>query len=306
MGSGKTYLCELIGAFAGPAGNPKVSYPTTAEEATKMMLALLLTGPAVIEFDDMATDWIPHGVINRALTSDSITDRILGVSKTAAVSTRTLLLGSGNNVGPVRDLLRRVLTIHIDPRCATPATMAYQGSPVEKVRKNRAAYVADVLTIIQAWRRAGSPRADVGSIATYGGAWTEYCRQPLMWLGHPDPATALLEQIRHDPDSEALTTLLTEWRRAFSATPMTVRKVVERAESGSCPDLLDAILEFPVGERDSINRSKLGWFLKKSDGRIVGGYHFQRNLCTAWETSSFTAFTAFTAIDERECQNCRR
>ena len=113
-----------------------------------------------------------------------------------------------------------------------------------------------------------------------------------MWLGHPDPATALLEQIRHDPDSEALTTLLTEWRRAFSATPMTVRKVVERAESGSCPDLLDAILEFPVGERDSINRSKLGWFLKKSDGRIVGGYHFQRTLAdgrTAWRVVAVDA-----------------
>ena len=29
FGSGKTYLCELIGAFAGPGGNAKVSYPMT-------------------------------------------------------------------------------------------------------------------------------------------------------------------------------------------------------------------------------------------------------------------------------------
>ena len=137
FGSGKTYLCELIGAFAGPGGNAKVSYPTTSEEATKVVLALLLTSPAVIEFDDMDTDWIPHGVIKRMLTTDQITDRILGVSKTATVSTRTLFLGSGNNVGPVRDLLRRVLTIHVDPRCATPATMTYSGNPVDKVRKNR-------------------------------------------------------------------------------------------------------------------------------------------------------------------------
>ena len=126
FGSGKTYLCELIGAFAGPGGNAKVSYPTTSEEATKVILSLLLTSPAVIEFDDMDTDWIPHGTIKRMLTAATITDRILGVSKTATVSTRTLFLGSGNNVGPVRDLLRRVLTIHIDPRCATPATMTYK------------------------------------------------------------------------------------------------------------------------------------------------------------------------------------
>src|SRR6185295_5484370 len=161
FGSGKTYLCELIGAFAGPGGNAKVSYPTTSEEATKVILSLLLTSPAVIEFDDMGTDWIPHGTINRMLSAEHITDRILGASKTATVSTRTLFLGSGNNGGPIRDLLRRVLTIHIDPRCATPATMRYKNSPVDMVRQRRGVYVSAVLTIIQAWRRAGSPRAEV-------------------------------------------------------------------------------------------------------------------------------------------------
>lgn len=187
FGSGKTYLCELIGAFAGPGGNAKVSYPTTSEEATKVILALLLTSPAVIEVDDMDTDWIPHGTIKRMLTAEHITDRILGVSKTATVSTRTLFLGSGNNVGPIRDLLRRVLTIHVDPRCATPATMSYKGFPVEKVRQHRGVYVAAVLTIIQAWRRAGCPRAQADSIVTFGGAWSDYCRYPLMWLGHCAP-----------------------------------------------------------------------------------------------------------------------
>jgi hypothetical protein len=228
-GSGKTYLCDLIGAFAGPGENAKVSYPTTSEEATKVILSLLLTSPAVIEFDDMDTDWIPHGTIKRMLTAEHITDRILGVSKTATVSTRTLFMGSGNNVGPIRDLLRRVLTIHIDPRCATSATMTYKGSPVDKVRQRRGVYVAAVLTIIQAWRRAGSLRAVADSIVTFGGAWSEYCRYPLMWLGHPDPATALLEQVRHDPDGDALSGLITEWRAAFGSTPTTVRKAVETA-----------------------------------------------------------------------------
>src|SRR5262249_44151196 len=164
------------------------------------------------------------------------TDRILGVSKTATVSTRTLFLGSGNNVGPIRDLLRRVLTIHLDPRCATPATMTYKGSPVDKVRQRRGVYVAAVLTIIQAWRRAGSPRARADSIVTFNGAWSDYCRYPLMWLGHPDPATALLEQVRHDPDGDALCGLMTEWHAMFGSTPTTVRKAVEAAGSNLLHD----------------------------------------------------------------------
>jgi hypothetical protein len=260
-----------------------VSYPTTSEEATKVILSLLLTSPACIEFDDMDSDWIPHGIIKRMLTAEAITDRILGVSKTATVSTRSLLLGSGNNVGPIRDLLRRVLTIHLDPRCPTPATMTYKGAPVEKVRQNRGAYVAAVLTIIQAFRRAGSPRAQADSIATYNGPWSDHCRFPLMWLGYPDPGTALLEQVRHDPDADALGALMQEWHDVFGETPTTVRKAVETAQT--CSNLLDAIRELPVVERGEINPSKLGWFLKKNADRIVGEFMFQRAEAdgrTAW------------------------
>jgi len=209
------------------------------------------------------------------LTAETITDRILGVSKTATVSTRTLFLGSGNNVGPIRDLLRRVLTIHVDPRCATPATISYKNAPVETVRQHRSKYVTAVLTIIMAWRRAGSPREAVDNIVTYDGAWSDYCRHPLTWLGLSDPATALLEQIRHDPDGDALLCLMTEWHDVFGSSPTTVRKAVDRAIFDH-PNLLDAMREFPVEERGEINRSKLGWLLKKNANRIVAGLEFQK------------------------------
>jgi hypothetical protein len=284
FGSGKTYLCELIGVFAGPARNAKVSYPKTSDEATKVMLSLLLTGPGAVEFDDMDTDWLPHGIMNRILTTDSVTDRILGVSKTATVSTRTLILGSGNNVGPVRDLRRRVLTIHMDPRCSTPALLAYKGQPVERVRSDRGRYVAAVLTIIEAWRRAGSPRTACGPIASFNGAWSDYCRYPLMWLGLPDPATSLLEQIQHDPEADALLNLMKAWRAAFGFTPTTVRTAV--AKRHEHPELIDAIRELPIEDRGEVNRNKLGWHLKRNANRIVQGLEFQRaeaNGRVAWK-----------------------
>jgi len=293
-GSGKSYLCELIGTFAGPGGNAKVSYPKTSDEATKVMLSLLLGNPAVIEFDDMDTDWLPHGSILRMLTAEHITDRILGHSKTATVSTRTLILGSGNNVGPVRDMLRRVLTIQIDPRCATPSTISYTGSPVEKVRKQRGLYVAAVLTIILAWRKYGSPRTDAGTIVTYGDAWSDYCRQPLMWLDQLDPATALLDQVTHDPDADALGILLFEWKRLFGSVPTPVRKVIETA--GRDDGLMDAIREFPVMDKGFINNSKFGWFLKRNANRIVNGLKFER--VDAPQRTAWRVVTVTTGDDE--------
>ncbi len=106
------------------------------------------------------------------------------------------------------------------------------------------------------------------------GAWADYCRHPLIWLGLPDPATALLEQIRHDPDSDALGALMTEWRNAFGSTPTAVRKAVDAALKNH-PHLLDALREFPIEERGEINRPKLGWLLKKNANRIVDGFDCQ-------------------------------
>ena len=274
MGSGKTYLCELIGAFAGPGLNNKVSYPTSSEEATKVILSLLLTSPAVIEFDDMDTDWTPHGVIKRMLTAEQITDRILGVSKTAAVGTRTLILGSGNNVGPIRDLLRRVVTINIDPRCEAPAAITYKDKPRERVRKHRGKYVAAVLTIIMAWQRAEAPKADVSDIATFTGPWSDYCRQPLIWLGLPDPATALLKQLNHSPVQEALASLFAEWYEVFGSVPTAVRQVVPKMSENE--KFMDAILELSLADmQGKINPTRFGQLLGKNANRVIGGYQLQ-------------------------------
>lgn len=270
-GSGKSYLCSIISAFATSGESHRVSYPATAEEATKTVLALLIEAPAVIEFDDMQNDWTPHGAINRLLTAESMTDRILGVSRTATVSTRVLVLGSGNNVSPVRDLLRRVVTIHLDPRVEIPATLAYGSDPLAAMRADRGRFVMAALTIVAAWRAAGSPRADVPPIATYNGPWSDYCRHTLLWLGEPDPMARLLEQMEEDADAEAVGLLLREWFKIFGSAPTTVRRVVDAAHGGDVT-LLEALQQLPVEDRGIINRGRLGWFLRRIRDRIVDGF----------------------------------
>ena len=209
------------------------------------------------------------------LTADRITDRLLGFSKTASVSTRTLFLGSGNNVGPVRDLLRRVLTIHIDHGIESPATKTYFADPLGMVRANRPKYVAAVLTIIRAWQQAGCPRSDVKDIVTYG-AWARYCRFPLLWLGQPDPATALLTQISSDSDADLLGELMSDWYAIYGDELVTIRRLVHEIYGTSHSALLESLESCPVSVKtrygtSEIHRGKLGWWLKKQAGRIVRG-----------------------------------
>ncbi|MXO74781.1 hypothetical protein GRI40_06045 [Altererythrobacter aerius] len=271
-GSGKSLLSDVIARFAG-AGHPaKVSYPRSEEEATKVLLAALIEAPAVIDFDDMALDWRPFGAVNRLLTSPTMTDRILGVSKMATVSTDVLVLGSGNNTGPTGDLCRRVVVIDLDTGDESPVTIRYEGDPLAAVEANREAYVADVLTVVEAWLAAGSPKSDISPLASYGGRWSELCRQPLVWLGLDDPAEGLIEQLRDDPDVVALGRLLHAWHARLASKPVTLRVLVADAEG----DLLEALEDLPFVEGGPVNKMKLGHYLKRNCGRPVGGLRLEK------------------------------
>ena len=281
-GSGKSYLASTITPFAGPGTPLKISYPTRAEEASKAMLATFLSAPAAVVFDDMQTDWLPFGAVNRALTSDTITDRILGETRTVTVDTRSLIIGTGNNVGPVRDMSRRVVTIRLHHQVATPALEKYDGRPAELIAANRGRYVADALTIIAAYRAAGSPKTEVPDIASYGD-WSDMCRQPLLWLGQPDPAGSLIMQLQADPDQETLGRLLRSWHAALGDKPVMLRELIH--ESVDYPDLEDALQDLPVLDREMINRNRLGWYFKRNANRVVDGFELQPAFSTkrnAW------------------------
>jgi len=157
VGSGKSYLCELITAFATPQRGTPTTFPSDDEECRKMLLAELLRAPAVIEFDNLTSDLLAFKSLCTVLTSEFISGRILGVSKTAAVGTRVLFLSSGNNVGPVQDMTRRCMTIRINPGCETPAARTFKRPDlVREVSRERGRYVSAALTIVRAWLpRAG-------------------------------------------------------------------------------------------------------------------------------------------------------
>ncbi len=301
-GSGKSYLADLVAAFAGRADAMKLSYPTTSDEADKAMLAALIEKPAAICFDDMQTDWRPHGTANRMLTSPTIAGRILGSTKTIQAGTGTLFIGTGNNVGPVRDMCRRVITIRLAPRSATPATLDYVGKPVEQMKANRARYVSLALTIIRSWIEAGSPKADVPSIATYG-QWSDMCRHSLIWLGQPDPAVSLIEQVTHDTDSELLGHLLGTWFSSFGDRPMTTRAVLARCAHDDA--LRDAIEDLPVTDGRLINNNKLGWYLKRNADRIVEGFFIVKGPTTERNSWSVRAIDPAAAIQAVEAQRKR-
>ncbi len=296
ISSGKSYLCELLTAFATPQKGTPHAFPAEDEECRKLLLAELLTAPAVIEFDNLTTDLIPHKSLCTALTSEYISGRILGQSKTAEVGTRALFLSSGNNVEPVRDMTRRTVTITLDPACETPAARDFSKQPVKDVRANRGHYVSLALIIIRAWHCAERPKTECKTIASYVD-WSDYCRQPLLWLGLSDSAACIFEAMNDDPDRELLGDFLQSWFKRFGKTSTLVKDVIAAAQTRGFSQeytnetLLEAITDI-AGERDgSINRKRLGWWIKRHAGRVVDGLRFVHDKsvtsnATKWKVES--------------------
>ncbi|TXI42120.1 MAG: hypothetical protein E6Q59_01190 [Nitrosomonas sp.] len=268
IASGKSYLCELFTAFATPHKGTPHAFPADDEECRKLLLAELLTAPAVIEFDNLTGDLIPHKSLCTALTSEHISGRILGKSKTAEVGTRVLFLSSGNNVDPVRDMTRRTVTINLDPACEIPAARDFVKQPVSEVRTNRGRYVSLALTIVRAWICASKPRNECKTIATFAD-WSDYCRQSLLWLGFPDPAACIFEAMMEDPDRELLGEFMQAWQDCFGHAPTSVKESICLFKSS---DTLREIIGDIAGERDgSVDRKRLGWWIKRHAGRVVNG-----------------------------------
>lgn len=277
VGSGKSYLCELITAFATPQRGTPTTFPADDEECRKLLLAELLRAPAVVEFDNLTGDLVAHKSLCTALTSEFVSGRILGISKTATVGTRALFLSSGNNVGPVQDMTRRCITIRLSPQVEVPAARSFRRPDlVRDVLRERGRYVSAALTIIRAWIVAGRPKAECKSLASYS-VWSELCRQPLLWLGCLDPTASVFEAMTEDPDRETLSRLLDAWFSVFGTTEAMVRDVVRMAHvlNDEHAELREVLRDI-ADDRGEINRRKLGWWIRRHAGRIVDGRRIVR------------------------------
>jgi hypothetical protein len=308
VGSGKSYLCALISALATSQRGTPTTFPADDEECRKLLLAELLRSPAVVEFDNLTSDILPHKSLCTALTSEYMTGRILGVSKTATVCTRTLFVSSGNNVSPVKDMTRRCITINLNPQVEIPAARTFKRpNLIAEILQERERYVAAAITIVRAWIIAGRPKSKCKSLAGFGD-WSDLCRQALLWLGLADPAASIFEAIKEDPDRELLGRLLRAWETIFGNIPTMVREAVKNSNyTGNESCELKEILNDIAGERGEINRHRLGRWIKRHEGQIVDGMRFVRSTgntsAERWRIESVSSLLSVSQMQDEKIDN---
>ncbi len=271
-GTGKTLLCELISAFAGPGRAMPMAFPGSAVECEKVLHSELRTGPSVIFFDNIGGDIPAHDKLCSVLTSEFSSGRTLGSSVTARYSTKSLFLATGNNTRPSRDMARRCVTIRLDARDEMPAARKFKRpNLLQEVLEQREALVSDALTIVAARLAAGaacvSEPKPLGSFAD----WSRWCRESVIWLGLKDPAESAFASMQDDDERQLLCALFKAWHGYFGNAVTSVSELIERAE-GETEDggLRDVLLEIS-DEARGFNRRRIGrWLLRHENTRAAG------------------------------------
>jgi hypothetical protein len=274
-GSGKSYLQDMAGLMATvDSPLPAAAFIPNEEEMRKELLAKLMESPAVIKWDEMKSDLLPAKALLSALSSERIEGRRLGQSQIIKVSTRTLMLFAGNNVFPVDDMRRRIIMINIDPQMEDPATREFRTDHLGDLRRHRGRYIMAALTVIRAWLMAGKPGA-AGHPGTVNGycEWSDWCRQPLLWLGYRDPASNMFDALKFDPAKDELERVMEAWNEVFGISPASSKDAVRKSESVEC--LRDALLDVAEGRPSEIDPRKLGYYLKRNLGRPLNGRQFE-------------------------------
>ena len=277
-GTGKSMLVDLVSIISTSRPAPVIVQGKSEEEMEKRLGAALIAGDVMIAIDN-CEEPLGYELLCQAMTQTSLKVRILGTSLNAEVPSNATMFATGNNLTLAGDMTRRAIRATLDAGVERPELRAFDRDPLALVAAHRGDYVTAGLTILRAFHVADRPSQTVplGSFT----AWSAWVRDALIWLGEADPCETMEGMRRADPELEALTAALEEWRSVIGTDRVTVREIIEQAAAQQTqlfgkaefvnPEFREALLRV-AGEGGAINGTRLGKWLSQHQNRVVAGH----------------------------------
>jgi hypothetical protein len=257
-GSGKTKLAMCIATLADGSIETPTQLMKNEEEFRKSLFGLLTAGAPAVVFDNI-NGRLYSDLLCMTLTAPSYSGRVLGIQDVKRVDTRSMMLFTGNNIAPVGDLCRRMISIRIDAGCEKPWSRKFDFDPIRLVRRHRQELVGAALTLLRGYISVGRPRmtglADTGSFEE----WSSLVRQCVVWLGFEDPELLMHTSLEGDDETEEIRSVYEAWEEVFGF------KWVSNDEIKTALKLPNALSEL----MDDIKLGVFDW-LRKFNDRVVG------------------------------------
>lgn len=273
-GSGKSLLANCLSSLAGavmPAVMPGVEDNT---EMRKRLVAVGRRGVPVIVLDNLS-GFLESDALCAWLTTQYLSDRILGASEEITVRTSGLVLATGNNVLLKGDLCRRILVARIEPNIERPWKRSFDLNPASYCLEKRLELISDGLTIIKYYLNRPNPLKE--RMASFE-EWSDTIRCVVVGIANDglmdvaDPVESIDEAYAEDPETAKLNALLLAWGKVFADTPTLVKEAMRAFPSHQ--DLNDVIHEI-AGERGIVNVRRLGRWIERHARRRVEGRWFE-------------------------------
>jgi hypothetical protein len=281
--SGKTLLALCISMLA--TGQTPTVWPHTAgrddEEVRKRLMTALSKNSLALIWDNLVGQF-DSPAMAAALTTPTITDRILGKSESVTIPNRAITIFTGNNLTLTGDLTRRVLICRIDPKTDRPFARRFGLDPLTYVEEHRQEMARAALTIIRGYLSSSKTPAE-GRMASFE-LWDDYVRQTVVWVDNEvragfftDPMQAVMGAQAADPEQEALSLLLSAWQVVLGSASFTasdaltaIFQTVDQSKLSAKAQLLGSLTELNHDRPISSARA-LGRLLGYRKDRIVDG-----------------------------------
>jgi hypothetical protein len=245
-GSGKTLLGQTVLALVG---TPPVatSVSSDEEEIRKAVLSVLREGKAGVLLDNIRGEF-KSAAIERLLTTEWYSDRLLGASQQISLPSILMVMFSGNNFKAVGDLWRRILTARIDARSDAPERRAFNLEPLSYCREHRQSMVAAALTLLRGFLGSGARRDTPERVGSFE-VWDDMVRQTVIWIGKEklfadlkadtvaqpffaDPAVSMQRAKEENPERRLLISFLSSVK-AWRTTQWSTHDAIEEANSAA-------------------------------------------------------------------------
>ena len=216
--TGKTALAESIAMILMGTNPPTLALPKDDIEALKAAFSILQDDVPVLLIDNvdrtLDADWLCI-----ALTSEVMSQRVMGKQTIATAPTTLLWLATGNKLTFGQDLRHRTLMCTLDAKMENPEMRTFSYRLQDHAHRLRADLVVAGLTVMRAFIAQKERAAD--HVSPWGGfeGWSSMVRAPLVWLGCQDPLESAKTIAVNDPYRRAHVCMLEAWWSVFGPDP---------------------------------------------------------------------------------------
>ena len=306
-GTGATKIVDVISLVAVGIKSSPTKDPGTEEEWRKTLLSMVVSGNPINSFDNLDQD-LESSSFSQALTSSSISGRILGHTAQAAVLNRFNWFGTGNNVNVAGDMTRRICLIRQDAKMPNPCTREgpktgkkwYHPKLEKWVNDNRGEILVKIYTIVRAWIQSGRPDLNTVVMGSFE-EWTDIIGSLLVFSDRKDFMANAMWLSESSTIVDEWEVFIHAFHAEFGDKETRASQIMVWIKSGGAADVLPTAIVDVIGKRGEISAVSLGKIIaKKRDVRYDNGLMWK--VRTPSNGGGLYSAVEFELIDDQESE----